>query len=326
MNLLNKFMVMVSQSIWMTLPLVGICVADSYPARPVRWIAPFPPGSSIDVTGRVFAPKFTELLGQNFLVDNRPGAAGNVGAEIVAHAPADGYTLLGATTPLAASAALFAKLSFDPRRDFVPISMLTSTSYLLVVRPSLGIVNLKDMIARAKADPSKFTYASVGIGSTAHLLMESIKSQTGINLVHVPYKGSSFVMPDLIGGQVDYFFASTQALVPQVKAGRLRALGITALKRNIHLPEIPTIAESGVPRFEATNWVMLLAPAKTPKSVINTLNKAIFQLSQSADVNEQINALGASVVVNKPDQAALILQEEIKRWSKVVLAANIKPE
>jgi tripartite-type tricarboxylate transporter receptor subunit TctC len=300
--------------------------AQTYPVKPVRLVSPFPPGSSADVTSRLYAPKLTEALCQQFIVDNRPGAAGNIGAETVARASADGYTLLTAPAALASSRSMYKKLTFDIVRDFEPISMLTTSAQLLAVRASLAVKSVKELIALAKSRPGQLTYASTGTGGSGHLTMELFRLQAGIDLVHVPYKGSSTAVPDLIGGQVDMMFSSTIALLPHMKAGRIRALGITSAKRSAVLPELPTIAESGLPGFEAVGWSALLAPAKTPRSIVTLLNSTIAKIAQAPDVVERLAAQGAASLTSTPEQTRSIVRGEVVKWEQVIKAAGIRAE
>ena len=300
--------------------------AQTYPVKPVRLVSPFPPGSSADVTSRLYAPKLTEALRQQFIVDNRPGAAGNIGAETVARASADGYTLLTAPAALASSRSMYKKLTFDIVRDFEPISMLTTSAQLLAVRASLAVKSVKELIALAKSQPGQLTYASTGTGGSGHLTMELFRLQAGIDLVHVPYKGSSTAVPDLIGGQVDMMFSSSIALLPHLKAGRIRALGITSAKRSAVLPELPTIAESGLPGFEAVGWSALLAPAKTPRSIVALLNSTIAKIAQAPDVVERLAAQGAAPLASTPEHTRSIVRGEVVKWEKVIKAAGIRAE
>ncbi len=236
--------------------------AQTYPVKPVRIVSPYPPGSSADFTSRLYATPLTQALGHQFIVDNRPGAAGNIGAETVARAVPDGYTLLVAQAALTTSPSMYKKLSFDIVKDFEPVSMLTTSANLLAVRATLPVKSVKELIALAKSQPGKLTYASTGTGGSGHLTMELFRLQAGIDMVHVPYKGSSTAVPDVIGGQVDMMFSSSIALLPHMKSGRIRALGITSPKRSPVLPDLPTIAEQGLPGFEVMGWSAMLAPPR----------------------------------------------------------------
>ena len=297
-----------------------------YPARPVRLVAPFPPGSSVDFTSRLFAPGLSEALGQQFVIDNRPGAAGNIGAELVARAAPDGYTLLTAPSSLAANASLYRKRSYDLVRDFEAISLLTSAPHVLAVRPSLPAKSLKELVALAKARPGQLTYASTGVGSASHLAMELFRLTSGISYVHVPYKGSANTVPDVIGGQVDMTTSSIIALLPHVKAGRIRALGVTSLQRSPAAPDLPTFSESGYPGFESQTWAALLGPAGIPAPVIKLLNAAIARIVQTPEVAERIAAQGATPRVGPPAAARALIKADLAKWEKVIAEAGIKAE
>ena len=299
---------------------------DTYPVKPVRLISPYPPGSSADVTSRLFAPKLTETLGQQFIVDNRPGASGNIGAEAVARAAPDGYTLLTAPASQASSVSLFKHLTFDIARDFEPISMLTNSWHVLAVKPALPVKSVKELIALARARPGQLTYASTGTGGSNHLTMELFRLQAGIDLVHVPYKGSSSAIPDLIGGQVDMMFGSSISVLPHVRSGRLRGLGITSAQRSPAFPELPTISESGLPGFEAGGWSALLAPARTPRAIVARLNAAVSSIVRLPEVIDRLAAQGAVPLGGTPEHAAAFIRSEVVKWSKVIAAAGIRAE
>jgi len=300
--------------------------AQSYPVRPVRLVAPFPPGSSADFTSRLFAPALSELLGQQFIVDNRPGAAGNIAGELVAHAAPDGYTLLTAPASLAASASLYKKRTYDLARDFVAVSMLTSAPHIIAVRPTFPAKSIKELVALAKSRPNQLTFASTGVGSSSHLTMELFRQSAGITYIHVPYKGSAMTVPEVIGGQVDMTASSIIALLPHIKAGRLRALGITSPQRSPAAPDIPTIAESGYPGFECDTWAALLGPAGLPDQIVRQLNAAIAKIVKMPDVADRIAAQGAAPRVGTPEQARALIRGDLAKWEKVIAQAGIKAE
>ena len=300
--------------------------AQTYPARPVRLVAPFPPGSSADFTSRLFAPGLSVLLGQQFVVDNRPGAAGNIAGELVARAAPDGYTLLTAPGSLAASASFYKKRTFDLARDFEAVSLLTSAPHVLAVRLTLPAKSIKELIALSKSRPGQLTYASTGVGSSSHLTMELFKLSSGITFIHVPYKGSANTVPDLIGGQVDMTTSSIIALLPHIKAGRLRALGITSPQRSAAAPDLPTIAESGFPGFEAETWAALLTPAGTPSQIVRLLNATVAKIVKMPDIAARIAAQGAAPRVGTPEQAGAFIKTELAKWEKVIAAAGIRAE
>jgi tripartite-type tricarboxylate transporter receptor subunit TctC len=300
--------------------------AQTYPAKSVRLVSPYPPGSSADVIGRIYAPKLAESLGRQFIVDNRAGAAGNIAGELVAHATPDGYTLLLLNTPLVSSQSLYKDLSFDVGRDFQAIAMLGFAPHLLVVNASSPVKNVKELIALAKARPGKLTYASTGTGGSLHLTMEMFKMQTGINMLHVPYKGSSTTVPDLIGGQVDTMFGSVPSLLPHVRSGRIRALGISSAKRSAVTPDLPTIAESGLPGFESNTWIALAGPAGTPRNIVMVLNAAIAKSVQSPEFSSALANQSTEPVLMTPEQTGAFIRDEIVKWKKVVVAAGVQGE
>ena len=280
----------------------------------------------MDFTSRLFAPGLSESLGQQFVVDNRPGAAGNIGAELVARAAPDGYTLLTTPSSLAANASLYRKRTFDLARDFEAISLLTSAPHVFAVRLTLPPKSIKELVALAKARPGQLTYASTGVGSSSHLAMELFRLTSGITYIHVPYKGSANTVPDLIGGQVDMTTSSIIALLPHVKAGRLRALGITSPQRSPAAPDLPTIAESGYPGFESETWAALLGPAGMPAHIVRLLNATIARIVKTPEITDRIAAQGAAPRVGAPEQARAFIKAELAKWEKVIAAAGIKAE
>lgn len=304
----------------------AVTIAQDYPVRPVRVISPYPPGSSADIIGRIYSPRLTDALGKQFVVDNRAGASGNIAAEIVARATPDGYTLLLLNTSIVASQPLYKGLPFDIARDFQSAGMLGIAAYVLAVNQSVPVKSVQELIAYAKARAGKLVYASTGIGGGLHLTMELFKMQTGAQMLHVPYKGTSTAVPDLIGGQVDVMFGSAPALLPHVRTGRIRALGISSLKRSSALPDLPTIAEAGLPGFESVSFTALAVPTGTPRGVITRLNTVINQSARSA---ETITALGNQSTEPSPmtpEQTTAYIRDEIVKWKKVVIAVGVKSE
>lgn len=300
--------------------------AQDYPVRPVRLIAPYPPGSSADIIGRIYAPKLTDALGKQFVVDNRAGASGNIAAEIVAKAAPDGYTLLILNTSIVASQPLYKSLPFDIARDLQAVGMLGIAAYLLVVNQAVPAKTVQELVALAKARAGKMIYASTGIGGGLHLTMELFMMQTGIRMLHVPYKGSAYSVPDLIGGQVETMFGSAPSLSPHVKSGRIRALGITSLKRSGALPEIPPIAESGVPGFESVSFTTFAVPTGTPRTVIAKLNTVINHSARSADVVTALTNQSTEAAPMTPEQTTAYIRDEIVKWKKVIAVAGVKGE
>jgi tripartite-type tricarboxylate transporter receptor subunit TctC len=300
--------------------------AQSYPAKPVRVLVGFPPGAGVDITTRLFAPRLAEALGQPFVVDNRPGAAGNIAAELAAKLPPDGYGLLSASAPIVMSQFLYKSLNFNLERDFEPIGMMASAPFILVVHPSLPARALKEFVALARSRPGLMSYASTGNGSTPHLSMEMLKSQAGINVVHVPYKGTPQAVPDLLSGQVQAMFANTLSVLPQVKAGRLRALAISSAKRSAAAPEVPTVAESGMPGYESGTWFGLFAPAGTPREIVNRLNGELVRLVGTADMKARLLDQGADPVSVTPGEFRAFVKAELAKWGQVVRTVGIKVE
>ena len=305
---------------------MALANAQSYPAKPVRVIVPFPPGAGADITTRLFAPRLSEALGQAVVVENRGGAAGNIGAEVVARAAPDGYTLLTAPASIAIGQTLYKKLPFDLLRDFQSVSMLASVPFVLVVHPSLPVRSVKDLIALAKARPGQLNYASTGNGSSPHLTAEMLKMQARIDAVHVPYKGTPLAVTDLLTGQVSFMFANALSMLPHVNSGRLRALGVTSAKRNAATPQLPTMTESGLPGFESGTWFAVLAPAGTPREVVVRLSAEIGKLTQHPDTREKLAAQGAEALTMTPGETAAYIRSEVAKWGKVVEASGAKVE
>jgi tripartite-type tricarboxylate transporter receptor subunit TctC len=304
----------------------SIAGAQSYPSKPVRVIVPFPPGAGADITARIFTPKLAEALGQQFIVDNRAGAAGQIGAEIAAHTPPDGYTLLFTPASIVISRTLYPKLTYDIEKDFDPIAMVASAPFVLVVHPSLPVHSVKELIALAKAKPGALFYASTGNGGTPHLATEIFRAQAKIDVVHVPYKGTPPAVTDLLGGQVQFMFANTLSVLPHVQSGRLRALAIGSAKRSAAAPQIPTVAESGMPGFEAITWFGMLAPAGTPKEIIVRLNDEVRKIGQMANIRALLISQGADPLSTTPEEFRAYLKVEVVKWAKAVAATGVKAE
>jgi tripartite-type tricarboxylate transporter receptor subunit TctC len=297
--------------------------AQSFPTKPVRIVVPFPPGGGTDVVARTVAPKMQELLGQPVLIENRAGAGGNIGTEYVAKSPADGYTLLVASAATAINHTLAKNPGWDLNKDFAPVVLLVLNQSLLVAHPSVPVSNVRELIALAKAKPGQVTFASYGTGSSAHLIGELFKMMAGVDLLHVPYKGAAPAVNDVLGGQVNVLFADVAAILPQVKSGKVKALGIGSAHRFSGLPEVPTIAESGVPGFEGGGFLGLVAPAGTPRDAIAALNAAALKSLAMPDVNERLNALASPPVGESPEYFAKFLRGEIDKWARVIRAGHI---
>ena len=301
-------------------------LAQTWPTKPIRVVVPFPPGGGTDIVARLVSPKMAEILGQPFVIENRAGAGGNIGTELVAKSPADGYTLLVASASTAINTTLVPNLSWDFSRDFAPVVLLVVNNHLLAAHPSLPANNVRELVALAKAKPGQVTYASYGSGSSAHLTAELFKLMAGVDLLHVPYKGAAPAVNDLLGGQVNIIFADVAAMLPHIKSGKLKALGIGAAKRFEGLPDVPTIAESGVPGFEAGGFLGLVAPAGTPQAVIQALNAAAQKSLALPEVRDRLLALASPPVGGPPEQFASYIKRDIDKWARVIRAANIKPE
>jgi len=298
--------------------------AQQYPTRPIRLVVPFPPGGGTDTMARAIGPKLGEALGQQVVPENRGGAGANIGAEIAAKSPPDGYTLMLATITNAIGASLYTRLNYDLVRDFAPITQLATTPHILVVHPSVPVKSVKEFIAFAKARPGELTYSSSGNGSAAHLAGELFNSLTGVKTVHVPYKGGGPSMIALVGGEVSLAFATMPSAINYVRAGRLRGLAVTTAKRSPSTPELPTLAETGVAGYEAGSWYGLSAPAGTPKEIIGRLHAETIKVVALPDVKERLFNAGFEVVTSSPEQFGEFTRTEIQKWGKLVKAAGLK--
>jgi tripartite-type tricarboxylate transporter receptor subunit TctC len=300
--------------------------AQDFPSKPIRMVVGFPPGGGTDVMARLVTPKMSEAWGQQVIIDNRPGATGIIGTDLVAKAAPDGYTLLmGHVATNAIAWSLFAKLPFDPAKDFAPITRVSSVPHLVVVHPSLDVHTIKDLIALAKAKPGQYTFPSAGNGSTPHLAGEIFKTMTGVNLIHVPYKGTGQSLQDLLGGQVQIAFDTTAAVIQYVKAGRLRPIAVTTRKRLISLPDVPTVAESGVAGYEVTTWYGLFAPAGTPPAAIRKVFAETARIVRLPDVKERLDSMGTEETTNaSPEEFAALVKTDIAKYAKVVKAAGLR--
>ena len=300
--------------------------AQPYPVKPVRMIAASSPGSAVDIVARIVAQKLGEQIGQQVIIDNRAGAGGNLGAELAAKAPPDGYTLFMGTPAHAINTGLYRKLNYDLVRDFAPISQVTSGQYVIVAHPSLPVKSVSELIALARAKPGQLNYASAGSGNATHLAGELFNSAARVKLVHVPYKGSGPAVTDLVGGQVQLMFANLVAALPQVKTARLRALAVTGEKRAAAAPELPTVIEAGVPGYVVISWFGVLAPAATPRELVMRLNAELARTMAAPDVRERLAGEGAEPTVGTPEQFAAFLKADIAQWTKVIKNAGITPE
>ncbi len=312
--------------------LAGACsslgaIAADYPIRPVTLIVGFTPGGPSDVLARIVGRQLEKILGQTFVIDNRPGGAGNIAAETVAHAAPDGYTLLmGNNGLLATNQSLFKKLNYDAVKDFAPISLIGSQPNILVVNPTFPVTTMAELIAFARANPGKLNYANSGFGAAAHLSAELFKSEAKVDIVGVSYKGAAPALQDLIAGHVQVMFATSASVIGFLKSGTLRPLAVTTLKRFSLMPELPTVAELGLPGFDATTWHGLVAPAGTPNDVIESLNRAMVQALADPDVVRQLHDLGVEVGSSTPEEFAAYIKSEIPKWAAVVKASGAQVE
>lgn len=302
--------------------LPGVAVAQKYPERPVRIVVGFQPGGATDIAARAIAQKLTDALAGTFIVDNRSGAAGNIAADIVAKATPDGYTMLMANSTIAIPS-LFLKLAFDIRKDFAPLSLIAIGPSVLVVHPSLGVHDVKGLVALAKAKPKQLPYGSGGLGNVTHLAMELFASMAGVDMVHVPYKGGAPSVIGLISGEVQLLFSSIPAALPQITAGRMKAIGVSVSQRSSALPDVPTIQEAGLPGYYAASWYGLLLPAGVPRSTVATLSREIVTIMRTPDIKEKMLSQGFEPVGNGPEEFAKFIREELPRWEKVVKTAGI---
>jgi len=301
--------------------------AQSYPAKPVRVVAPYPAGGTLDVVTRMIGQRLGETWGQQFIVDNRAGAGGNIGTEIVAKSPPDGYTLLmGNVSTNAINPSLYPKLPYDPFKDFAPITQTVSLQMALVVHPSLPVATVKELIALAKSRPGKLNYASGGIGTTQHLGAELFKHMTGIDMQHVPYKGNAPAIADLLGGHVVLIFDNLASVMPHVKTGRLRALAVTSLQRLPLVPELPTVSEAGLAGFELTGWHGLFAPAATPREIVQRLSAEVSRILNTAEMRQQLAAQGVEPVGSTPEQFAVFQKSEAAKWAQAIKVSGARAE
>jgi len=301
--------------------------AQQFPSRPVRFVVPFAPGGSTDTLARTIGMKLADALGQQVVVDNRPGGNGDIGMLIVARAPADGYTLLlGYIANLAIAPSLYTKMTYDPAKDYAPITQVATSPNVMTAHPSVQAKGLKELVALAKAKPGQVNFASTGVASVGHLTGELLNSLAGMKMTHVPYKGGGQAIIGLLSGEIQVMFSGFSAAMPHIKSGKIRTLAVTGARRSPALAEVPTIAEQGFPGVEATAWYGVLAPAGTPKPVVTRLHGEIVRILKQPDVIERLGALGFEIVGGTPDELGAYIKSEIKKWEKVVKASGAKPE
>jgi tripartite-type tricarboxylate transporter receptor subunit TctC len=305
--------------------LAGTAVAQGYPAKPIRFIVPFPPGGGTDIVARTVATKLTETKKWAIVLENKPGAGGNLGIEQAVKSPPDGYTMvIGQTSNLAINPTLHRNLSYDPLRDLAPVALMVSAPIILVTSDKRPFKSVAEVVAAAKAKPGQLSYASPGNGTVAHLTAELFQRAAGIQLSHIPYKGASQAMTDLMGGQVDLYLSSVPSAIAQIKGGKLRALAVTGAKRSAELPEVPAIAESGYKGFEVTTWYGLLLPAGTPEAIVKLLNGDVNQVLRLPEVRSRLAAEGGDVLGGTPGEFAAVLKADLARWGGIVKQSGAK--
>ncbi len=310
--------------LWLSLLLCVAAQSQPYPGKPVRLIVPFPAGGPSDITARIMAPKVSEALGQNLIIENRAGASAIIGSDLVAKAPPDGYTLLMCTVTNTINVSLIPKIPYDMARDFEAVGQLFITTSIFTAHPSLPVKTVKELIALARARPGQLIYGSAGNGSPSHLAGELLKTLSGIQMLHVPYKGGGPAAVEHVAGQVQLAFLSAPAVVPFIKDGRLRALAVTNARRSLVMPELPTIAEAGLPGYESEGWSSILAPAKTPATIVQRLYRDFAGAVRDNDVRAKLIASGTEPALLAPDEAAKKMRDEITRWARVVKASGMK--
>ena len=304
-----------------------VSAQDKWPSKPIKYIVPFPPGGTTDTLARVIAQKLSVSLGQQVLVDNKPGAGGNIGSDFVAKSPPDGYTILGGTiSSHSINPSMYSKMPYDAVRDFIPITLIGTNANVLIVHPENPARNLAEFIAQSKAKPGTVNFASAGTGTSQHLSGELFKNMAGIDMVHVPYRGSAPEIQDVMGGQVTMMFDTMIVAGPQIKAGTVKALGVTSTRRVKGYENIPTLNEAGVPGYEVVSWQGIFAPAGTPKEIVQRLNAELVKILRMPDVRERFEGLGLDIVGNTSEEFAVFQKAEIAKWAKVVKGANIKAD
>lgn len=311
----------------LALAVASSAMAQDYPTKPIKIIVPFAPGGNVDITARLIAPGLSEVLGQPVVVENKPGAGGTIGADLVAKSPPDGYTLLmGSNSTFSVAPSLYPKNPYNPLRDFAPVIMIASAPFVLVVNPASGIASARALVARAKLNPDKLTMSSAGTGSSNHLVGELFQEISGARFTHVPYKGSGQALTDLMGGQVDLHFDQITSAASHIQAGKLRALLVTAPQRVPMLVEVPTATEAGYPTFEATNVTGLLAPAGTQLDVVEILNAAMQKVISRPATRERFADLGAEATGGTPEQFGTYIRNDFSKWQRIIKDANVKVE
>jgi tripartite-type tricarboxylate transporter receptor subunit TctC len=306
--------------------LAGSVSAQTYPTKPVKIVVPSAPGGGTDIVARLLAQSFSKALGQNFIVENKPGAGNLIGIETVARAPADGYTLLFVASPLVLNPILFKKVNYDPIKDFSPISLAATAPNILVVHPSTPATNVKEWVELAHKGQNKLSYASAGVGTSPHMSMELFNAMAGIQTLHIPYKGTTPAVTDLLGGQVNAMFSNALTVMPHIQSGKLRALAVSGNRRLELLPDVPTVMEAGIAQYVSLQWYGLLAPAGTPPAVIQTINREMVKALQSKDIKDKLASEGAEPAGSTPTEFANLIKNDFDKWSKVAKSSGIEPQ
>ena len=306
--------------------LLPLCALAEYPQKPIRFIMPFPAGGATEIIGRMIGQRLTEVMGQPVVIDNRGGAGGNLGIEIAARAAPDGYTMVLVAPNLTISPSLYRKLNYDPVKDFAPVTLIARVPIVMITNPALPAQNLKEFIALAKSRPGQLNYGSGGSGTSLHLAGELFNLTAGVKIVHVPYRGATLAMNDVIGGQLQLNFIGIPSPAPHIRAGRLRALAVIAGQRAAALPEVPTAAEAGLPGYEVTTWYGVLMPAATPREIVLRLNREIVSIMHRPETAERLAVCAADPATSSPEQFGAHIKEEMARWSKVVRAAGLQAD
>ena len=312
---------------WLLVAVPLVACAQTYPSKPIRYVVPFPAGGPLDIVARALGQELNKSWGQPVIVDNRPGAGGNIGADFVAKSQPDGYTIvMGAVSTHAINVTLYSKLPYDPIKDFAPITLITSVPNVLVVHPSVPARNVKELIALAKARPGALNFASGSTGSAGHLAGELFKTMAHVDMAHIPYKGAAPAVVDLMAGQVSLMFDNLASALPNIKAGRVRALAVTTLRRSPMLPELPTISEAGLRGFDVATWFGVLAPAGTPPEIVSKFNAEIVRILNTPAMKERLAVLGAEPVGNKPEEFAAFIKAEIPKYARVIKASGARAD
>ena len=324
---MNRFPLLWCCALALAFALVpGAAFAQAYPSKSLRWVVPFPPGGAMDVIARTLAERMSVSMGQAVVMENRPGAGGNIGSDLVAKAAPDGHTLLIVSIGQAVNPALYADMPFDAQKDFEPVSLLAVVPNMLVANPSVPAQNVRQIVELARAQPGKLTYASAGNGTSIHLAGELFASMANVNMLHVPYKGSGPAVTDLIGGQVNLMFDSITSALPHVKAGRLKAFAVTGAKRSKTVPDLPTIAEAALPGYELNPWFAVFVPARTPRAIVERLNRELLAALDLPETQKKLDLIGAERVGSTPAELAAHLKRETERWGRIIRERDIRAD